>query len=74
MSSNRGAPTLQTVANINSVFGIQVTTNTTVARWLKKFHSGDFELSNEPRGRPKTQVDNEVLWKRIPCKVHVNYH
>ncbi|GFS42126.1 histone-lysine N-methyltransferase SETMAR [Nephila pilipes] len=49
------------VSNINSVFGIQVATNATVARWFKKFRTGDFGLSNEQRGRPKTQVDNNVL-------------
>ena len=43
------------------MFGIQVATNATVARWFKKFRSGDFDLSNEPRGRPKTRVDNDVL-------------
>ncbi|GFS69317.1 histone-lysine N-methyltransferase SETMAR, partial [Nephila pilipes] len=58
---HRGAITRQTVANINSVFGIQMATNTTVARWLKKFRSGDFDLSNEPNGRPKIQVDDDVL-------------
>ncbi|GFT24189.1 planarian mariner-8 gene [Nephila pilipes] len=57
----RGATTRQAVANINSVFIIQVATNATVDRWFKKFRSGDFDLSNEPRGRPKTQVDNDVL-------------
>ncbi|GFT43873.1 dynein regulatory complex subunit 5 [Nephila pilipes] len=58
---HRGATTRQAVANINSVFGIQVATNATVARRLKKFRSGDFDLSNEPRGRPKAQVDHDVL-------------
>ncbi|GFU12114.1 histone-lysine N-methyltransferase SETMAR, partial [Nephila pilipes] len=58
---HRGATTRQTVANINSVFGIQVATNATVARWFKKFCSGDFDLSNEPNGRPKIQVDDDVL-------------
>ncbi|GFT22693.1 histone-lysine N-methyltransferase SETMAR [Nephila pilipes] len=57
----RGATTRQAVANINSVFGIQVATNATVALCLKKFLSGDFNLSNEPRGEPNTQVDNDVL-------------
>ncbi|GFT25148.1 mariner-1 protein [Nephila pilipes] len=50
--------TRQAVANIN---GIQVATNATVVRWFKKFRSGDFDMSNEPRDRPKTQVDNDVL-------------
>ncbi|GFT80878.1 histone-lysine N-methyltransferase SETMAR [Nephila pilipes] len=58
---HRGATTRQAVANNNSVFGIQVATKATVARWFKKFCSGVFDLSNEPQGRPKTQVDNDVL-------------
>ncbi|GFS89280.1 histone-lysine N-methyltransferase SETMAR [Nephila pilipes] len=56
-----GAKTRQTVTNINSVFGIQVATSPTVARWYKKFRFGDFDLSYEPRDRTKTQVDNDVL-------------
>ncbi|GFU19158.1 mariner-7 protein [Nephila pilipes] len=58
---HRRATTRFAVANINSVFGIQVATNANVVLWLKKFRSGDFDLSNEPRGRPKTRVDNDVL-------------
>ncbi|GFS57621.1 histone-lysine N-methyltransferase SETMAR [Nephila pilipes] len=58
---HRGATTRQAVALINSVIGIQVATNATVAGWFKKFRSGDFDLSNESRGRPKTQVDSDVL-------------
>ncbi|GFS72987.1 astacin [Nephila pilipes] len=57
----RRATTRQAVANINSVFIIQVATNVTVARWFKKFRSRDFDLSNESHGRPKTQVDSDVL-------------
>ncbi|GFU21154.1 mariner-1 protein, partial [Nephila pilipes] len=58
---HRGATTRQTVTNNNSVFGIQEATKATVARWFKKFCLGVFDLSNEPRSRPKTQVDNDVL-------------
>ncbi|GFS28331.1 mariner-7 protein [Nephila pilipes] len=58
---HRGATTRQAVANINCVFGIQVATNATVVRWLKKFRSGDFDLSNEPRGQPRDKVDKDVL-------------
>ncbi|GFT34299.1 mariner-1 protein [Nephila pilipes] len=58
---HRSATTRLAVANINSVFGIQVATNATVAHRLKTFRSGDFEQSNESRREPKTQVDNDVL-------------
>ncbi|GFS66850.1 mariner-7 protein [Nephila pilipes] len=57
----RGATTRQEVANINNVFIIEVATNATVACRLKKFRSGDFDLSNESHGQPKTQVDSDVL-------------
>ena len=30
-------------------------------RWFEKFRSGDFSLQNEPHGRPKTSVNNDVL-------------
>ncbi|GFT35253.1 histone-lysine N-methyltransferase SETMAR [Nephila pilipes] len=53
--------TRQAVTNISSVFIIQVATNATVARWFKKFRSGYFDLSDEPRGRPETQVDSDIL-------------
>ncbi|GFS76358.1 mariner-7 protein [Nephila pilipes] len=56
-----GATTRQALANINSEFGIQVATNTTVACWFKKFRLGDFDLSNERRGRSQTGVDDDVL-------------
>ncbi|GFU06870.1 histone-lysine N-methyltransferase SETMAR [Nephila pilipes] len=52
-----GATTRQTVANINRVFGIQVATNATVARWFKKFRSGVLDLSNQPRDK----VENDIL-------------
>ncbi|GFS72413.1 planarian mariner-8 gene [Nephila pilipes] len=58
---HRGATTRQTVANINSVFIIQVATNATVTRLFKKLRSGYFDLSNESHGRPKTQVDSDIL-------------
>ncbi|GFU50352.1 planarian mariner-8 gene [Nephila pilipes] len=58
---HRGATTRQAVANINSVFIIQVTTNATVARWFKKFRSAHFYLFNESYDRSKTQVDRDVL-------------
>lgn len=58
---HRGGRPRQAVANINSVFGMQVSTNATAACWFKKFRRRDFDLSNEPRGRHKTQMDNDVF-------------
>ncbi|RLU15240.1 hypothetical protein DMN91_012234 [Ooceraea biroi] len=37
------------------------TTKATVGNWFKNFRDGDFSLANEPRGRPKTKVDNDHL-------------
>ncbi|GFU07820.1 hypothetical protein NPIL_93731 [Nephila pilipes] len=70
MSSHRGTTTRQAVANNNSVFGIQVATKRLYLRWFKKFCSGVFSLSNEPQGRPKTQVDNDVpkMTSRTPSR------
>lgn len=45
--------TRQAASNIASVFGIQMATKATVVRWFTIFRSGDFDLSNEPRGQPK---------------------
>ncbi|XP_066246332.1 histone-lysine N-methyltransferase SETMAR-like [Euwallacea similis] len=58
---HRGTTTAQTARNINDVFGTEVTSQQTVSRWFMKFRSGNFDLTNEPRGRPETQVDNDYL-------------
>ncbi|GFT02953.1 histone-lysine N-methyltransferase SETMAR [Nephila pilipes] len=58
---HRGTTTRQGVANINSVFGIQVATNATVALGLRNFV---WEISTCLMNHlvdPKTQVDNDVL-------------
>ncbi|EYC42682.1 hypothetical protein Y032_0522g2904 [Ancylostoma ceylanicum] len=47
--------------NIIMVFGKGAASERTVCRWFKKFRSGDFNLENEPRGRPEVKVDNEEL-------------
>jgi histone-lysine N-methyltransferase SETMAR len=51
----------QTARNINEVFGEDVTNERTVQRWFHKFRSGDFNLENEPRGRPEIKIDNDEL-------------
>ncbi|RLU25463.1 hypothetical protein DMN91_001619 [Ooceraea biroi] len=51
----------ETARNINAVFGEGSTTKATVGNWFKNFRDGDFSLANEPRGRPKTKVDNDHL-------------
>ncbi|RLU17491.1 hypothetical protein DMN91_009726 [Ooceraea biroi] len=51
----------ETARNINAVFGEGSTTKATMGNWFKNFRDGDFSLANEPRGRPKTKVDNDHL-------------
>ncbi|RLU15559.1 hypothetical protein DMN91_012553 [Ooceraea biroi] len=57
----RGTTVPETARNINAVFGEGSTTKATVGNWFKHFRDGDFSLANEPRGRPKTKVDNDHL-------------
>ncbi|RLU15553.1 hypothetical protein DMN91_012547 [Ooceraea biroi] len=57
----RGTTVSETARNINAVFGEGSTTKATVGDWFKNFRDGAFSLANEPRGRPKTKVDNDHL-------------
>ncbi|RLU20188.1 hypothetical protein DMN91_006795 [Ooceraea biroi] len=57
----RGTTVSETARNINAVFGEGSTTKATVGNWFKNFRDGDFSLADEPRGRPKTKVDNDHL-------------
>ncbi|RLU15552.1 hypothetical protein DMN91_012546 [Ooceraea biroi] len=57
----RGTTVSETARNINAVFGEGSTTKATVGNWFKNFRDADFSLANEPRGRPKTKVDNDHL-------------
>ena len=57
----RGTTASQTARNINSVCGSSVTTQQTVSNWFAKFRTGNFNLTNEPRGRPESKVNNDEL-------------
>lgn len=57
----RGTTALQTARNINSVFGSSVTMQQTVSKWFAKFRTGNFDLTNEPRGCPESTVNNDEL-------------
>ncbi|EYC32644.1 hypothetical protein Y032_0482g2274 [Ancylostoma ceylanicum] len=57
----RGLSAAEATQNIIKVFGKGAASERTVCRWFKKFRSGDFNLENEPRGRPEVKVDNEEL-------------
>ncbi|XP_076673232.1 histone-lysine N-methyltransferase SETMAR-like [Andrena cerasifolii] len=56
-----GTKAPQTTRNVNSVFGSGVTTEQTVSNWFAKFRTGNFDLTNEPRGRPESKVINDEL-------------
>ena len=47
--------------NIKQAFGENTVNKRKVQRWFEKFRSGDFSLQNEPRGRPKTSVNNVLF-------------
>lgn len=47
--------------NINRAFEEKTFNERTVQRWFRKFYSGDFSLQNEPRGRPKASIHNNIL-------------
>ncbi|XP_045842696.1 UPF0547 protein C16orf87 homolog [Meles meles] len=47
--------------NINSVFGKGSVSERTTRWWFEKFRSGDLSLKNEPRGRPKSVLNEDQL-------------
>ncbi|CAK9813002.1 Histone-lysine N-methyltransferase SETMAR [Anthophora plagiata] len=57
----RGTNAAQTSRNVNEVFGKDIANERTVHRWFEIFRSGDFDLQNEPRGRPESKVDDNQL-------------
>lgn len=57
----RGTNASQTARNINDTYGPSTTNERTVRFWFNRFRSGNFNLENEPRGRPETKVDNDEL-------------
>lgn len=61
----------QTARNINEVFGSLVTTQQTVSNWFTKFRKDNFNLTNEPRGRPESKVCNDklkIIIESNPCQ------
>ncbi|XP_066099547.1 uncharacterized protein [Saccopteryx bilineata] len=47
--------------NIISVFGEGSVSERTIRWWFEKFRSGDLSLKNEPRGRPRSVLNEEEL-------------
>ncbi|KAA5586404.1 hypothetical protein F3H14_36385 [Pseudomonas aeruginosa] len=50
-----GTKAVETARNINVAFGEGTANERTVRFWFKHFRDGNFDLKNEPRGRPPTQ-------------------
>lgn len=47
--------------NINDAFEDVAVNERSIRRWFGKFRSGDLSLENEPRGKPETVIDDNVL-------------
>ena len=56
-----GRNAAQVARNINDVYGANTTNQRTTWYWFARFRSGNFDMKNEPRGCPKTLVDNDEL-------------
>lgn len=54
--------------NIKSVFGEGCVSERTIRWWFEKFRSGDLSLKNEPRGRPKSVLDEDQLRALVEAK------
>ncbi|XP_045449637.1 histone-lysine N-methyltransferase SETMAR-like [Melitaea cinxia] len=57
----RGSKAAERARNINDVYDANTTNDRTTRYWFARFCSGNFDLRNEPRGRPKILVDNDEL-------------
>ena len=57
----RGPNTEETACNIKVAFGEGTANERTVRFWFKRFRDWNFDLKNEPRRRPPTQVNNNEL-------------
>ncbi|CAH2103662.1 unnamed protein product [Euphydryas editha] len=57
----RGSKAAEAARNINDVYGWNTTNDRITNYWFARFRSGNFDLRNEPRGRPKMLVDNDEL-------------
>ncbi|RVE45520.1 hypothetical protein evm_009859 [Chilo suppressalis] len=57
----RGTSAAETARRINDVYGAGVAKESTVRFWFQRFSSGNFDFQNQPRRRPKINVENEEL-------------
>ncbi|RVE49548.1 hypothetical protein evm_005776 [Chilo suppressalis] len=56
-----GTSAAETAHRINDVYGAGVSKESTIRFSFQRFRSGNFDLQNQPRGRPETKVENEEL-------------
>ena len=61
----QGAKAADAVRNVNKVFGEGSTNKATVGRWFSKFTKWNFDLNDEPRGKPEPKVNNEELRAKV---------
>lgn len=54
--------------NIISVFGEGSVSERTIRWWFGKFRSGDLSLKNEPRGRPRSVLNEDRLRAMVEAK------
>lgn len=54
--------------NIISVFGEDSVSERTIRWWFEKFRSGDLSLKNEPRGRPRSVLNEDRLRATVEAK------
>ncbi|CAH2084588.1 unnamed protein product [Euphydryas editha] len=57
----RGSKAAEVARNINDAYGANTTNDRTTSYWFTRFRSGNFDLRNDLRGRPKMLVDNDEL-------------
>ncbi|XP_045456179.1 histone-lysine N-methyltransferase SETMAR-like [Melitaea cinxia] len=57
---HRGNKAAAVARNINDVLA-NTTNDHTTRYWFARFRSGNFDVSNKPRGRPKMLVDKDEL-------------
>jgi [histone H3]-lysine36 N-dimethyltransferase SETMAR len=61
----RGSNEAETARYINIAFDEGSANERTMRFWFKRFRDGNFDLKNEPRRRPPTQVNNDELREMV---------
>lgn len=61
----KGLSAAEAARDINQTLGGDTCNVRTVSRWFHKFKDGDFNLENEPRGRPTSAIDDVILKEEV---------